>query len=74
MRPAKEGLGGWIGDSRATLQRQSLLRAAKVTVGKKKVYPRLEGQYTGGSKKQGQGLLAKRIKGQTETVAKMQLS
>lgn len=58
----------------AKLERQSLWRAAKVTAGKKRVCSELEGQYTDGSKKPGQKLLAKRIESQNETVAKMQLS
>lgn len=72
--PAKEGSGGWIGDSRAKLERQSLWSAARVAAGKKTVCSKLEGQYRDGSKKRGQKLLAKRIESQNETMAKMQLN
>lgn len=74
LRPAKEGSGGRIRDGRAKLERQSLWRAAKVTAGKRTVCSRLEGQCTDGSEKGEQSLLAKRIKSQVETMAKMQLS
>lgn len=51
LRPAEEGSGGQVGDRRATLGRQSLWRAAKVTAGKKIAYPTSDGQCADPSRK-----------------------